>query len=69
MVVSGRGVVDGAWGWAGPPLGVLYLVVSSPFGLSSIFILFSFIMFILGTVLFVGNLAHQTSDFSLSTDL
>ena len=39
----------------GPPLGVLYLVVSSPFGLLSIFILFYFIMFILGAVLFVGK--------------
>ena len=47
----------------GPPLGVLYLVVFGPFGRSSIFILFSFIMSILGTVLFVGNLAHRTSDF------
>ena len=51
-----------------PSLGVLYLAVSGPFGLSSIFISFSFIMFILGTVLFVGNLAHRTSDFSSFTD-
>ena len=52
----------------GPPLGVLYLVVFGPFGLSSIFVSFSFIMFILGTILFVGNIAHWTSDFSSFTD-
>ena len=51
-----------------PPLGVLFLVVSGPLGLSSISILFSFIVFILGMVLFAGNLAHQTSDLSLFID-
>ena len=68
MVVSGRGVFDGAWGWAGPTFGGLVPGSVCPFGLSSIFISFSFIMFILGTVLFVGNSAHQTSDFSSFTD-
>ena len=68
MGVAGWGVVVGIWGQTRPTFGVLFLVVFGPFGLSSIFILCYFIMFILGTVSFVGNLAHQTSDLSLFTD-
>ena len=43
----------------GPPVGVLFLVVSGPFGLSSF--LFCFEVSI-GDGNFVGNLAHRTSD-------
>ena len=64
-VVSGWGVVEGAWGQAGPPVGVLFLVVSGPFGLSSF--LFCFEVSI-GDGNFVGNLAHRTSDLFCFTE-
>ena len=49
----------------GPPVGVLFLVVSGPFGLSSF--LFCFEVSI-GDGNFVGNLAHRTSDLFCFTE-